>query len=138
MPGIVGVLETSLYVDSVQRSVEYYQSLFSFPILLNLERIASLRVNDRQVLLLFKKGGSVQPIPSAEGTIPPHDGSGQNHIAFSIPADDFERWQHVLAEREIAIEKIINWESGSRSLYFRDLDGHLVELATPGIWDLRW
>ena len=28
----------------------------------------------------------------------------------------------------------MNWERGGQSIYFRDPDGHLVELATPGIW----
>ncbi|PYK92782.1 MAG: glyoxalase, partial [Verrucomicrobia bacterium] len=27
------------------------------------------------------------------------------------------------------------WESEARSLYFRDPDGHMIELATPGIWE---
>ena len=26
------------------------------------------------------------------------------------------------------------WPRGGTSLYFRDPDGHLLELATPGIW----
>ncbi|MBB4053673.1 catechol 2,3-dioxygenase-like lactoylglutathione lyase family enzyme [Devosia subaequoris] len=26
------------------------------------------------------------------------------------------------------------WDRGGKSLYFRDSDGHLIELGTPGIW----
>ncbi len=29
----------------------------------------------------------------------------------------------------------IRWESGACSLYFRDPDGHMIELATRGIWE---
>jgi catechol 2,3-dioxygenase-like lactoylglutathione lyase family enzyme len=138
VPGVVGILETSLYVANVQSSVTFYQSLFDFPVLLNLERIASLRVNEGQVLLLFKQGASTGSMTSSEGTLPPHDGTGQNHMAFSIPKADFDDWQTRLGAHNIAIESIINWDSGSRSLYFRDPDGHLLELATPGIWEMRW
>jgi catechol 2,3-dioxygenase-like lactoylglutathione lyase family enzyme len=28
----------------------------------------------------------------------------------------------------------MNWARGGKSLYFRDPDGHLVELVTPGVW----
>jgi len=28
----------------------------------------------------------------------------------------------------------VKWSRGGESLYFRDPDDHLVELATPGIW----
>jgi catechol 2,3-dioxygenase-like lactoylglutathione lyase family enzyme len=27
-----------------------------------------------------------------------------------------------------------DWPRGGRSVYFRDLDGYLLELATPGLW----
>jgi catechol 2,3-dioxygenase-like lactoylglutathione lyase family enzyme len=34
----------------------------------------------------------------------------------------------------IAIEGRTNWRRGGISIYFRDPDGHLLELATPGLW----
>ena len=33
-----------------------------------------------------------------------------------------------------AIEGRTVWSRGGHSIYFRDPDGHLVELATPGLW----
>ncbi len=138
MPGIVGVLETSLYVDNVARSMEWYQALFGFPVILQDERIGALRVREGQVLLLFKKGASTKPMPSSEGTLPGHDGSGNTHVAFSVAAAELPGWETYLSDHGIAIDGIMNWKSGSRSVYFRDLDGHLLELATPGIWNMTW
>ena len=43
-------------------------------------------------------------------------------------------WETRLGEKGIAIEGRTQWARGGQSLYFRDPDGHLLELATPGIW----
>jgi catechol 2,3-dioxygenase-like lactoylglutathione lyase family enzyme len=68
------------------------------------------------------------------GVIPPHGGSGQLHFAFAIPAEDLPAWEHRLREAGVEIESRVKWSRGGESLYFRDPDGHLVELATSGIW----
>ena len=38
------------------------------------------------------------------------------------------------ATHGIAIEGRTDWSRGGHSIYFRDPDGHLLELATPGLW----
>ncbi|MEP7038442.1 MAG: glyoxalase, partial [Acidobacteriota bacterium] len=34
------------------------------------------------------------------------------------------------------IESKVKWERGGTSIYFRDPDKHLLELATPGLWTI--
>ena len=34
----------------------------------------------------------------------------------------------------VDVELTRAWPRGGRSLYFRDPDHHLIELASPGIW----
>jgi catechol 2,3-dioxygenase-like lactoylglutathione lyase family enzyme len=68
------------------------------------------------------------------GVIPPHDGSGHLHLAFSIAEEDVETWKRRLDSEGVAIESIVIWPRGAQSIYFRDPDGHLVELITPGFW----
>jgi catechol 2,3-dioxygenase-like lactoylglutathione lyase family enzyme len=78
-PKIDGILETSLYVSDVHRSVRFYEETFGFPVISEFgERGCAMRAGARQVLLLFKKGAS-RAIQS------PHDGDGELHLAFAIP-----------------------------------------------------
>jgi catechol 2,3-dioxygenase-like lactoylglutathione lyase family enzyme len=128
-PPINGVLETALYVDDLERSARFYQDLFGCPVVSSSERLIALAIGTHQILLLFKKKLSAG-LPST-----PHDGDGQLHLAFAIDADQLPAWEAWLAQRRIPIEEKTKWERGGTSLYFRDPDLHLLELATPGVWE---
>jgi len=45
-----------------------------------------------------------------------------------------EAWGKWLAENGVPVESKVKWERGGQSLYFRDPDGNLLELVTPGAW----
>jgi catechol 2,3-dioxygenase-like lactoylglutathione lyase family enzyme len=133
---LTGILETALYVAQLDRAEAFYTRLFDTRTLFGDERMRALSIAERQVLLLFKEGSSAQPNPSPGGTIPPHDGGGQLHLAFAIPANSLELWERRLQSLGIAVEARVRPPRGGTSLYFRDPDAHLVELATPGIWEV--
>jgi catechol 2,3-dioxygenase-like lactoylglutathione lyase family enzyme len=125
-----GLLESSLYVQDVSASAQFYAKIFGFRTISDFgERGCALQAGERQVLLLFKKGGSLH-IPS------PHDGQGELHLAFAIPASELAHWEAWLAENGIPIEENRAWDRGGVSLYFRDPDRHLVEVASPGVWSI--
>lgn len=136
MPVINHLLETALYVADLDKAVAFYERVLGFRELLREEgRLVGMAVGDRgQVLLLFRESASTQPTETPGGTIPPHDGHGDLHLAFAIAADELKPWQAKLADEGVAVESVVKVERGGTSLYFRDLDNHLVELATPGIW----
>lgn len=89
----------------------------------------AMHAGTHQVLLLFKKGAS-------RAIQFPHDGDGELHIAFAIPSAELGNWEAWLQARGIAVEEKRAWESGGWSLYFRDPDRHLIEVATPGTWSV--
>ena len=129
-PKTEGILESSLYVDDVARSAHFYEKIFGFRVISDFgERGCAMQAGNRQVLLLFKKGGS-RTIQS------PHDGDGELHLAFSISASELANWEAWLAKNLIAVEEKHTWERGGQSLYFRDPDRHLIEVATPGVWSI--
>jgi catechol 2,3-dioxygenase-like lactoylglutathione lyase family enzyme len=133
-PPIAGVLETALYCDDLTRASRFYEDVIGLKRIFADERLAAYEAGPRSVLLLFRRGSTLETITMPGGTIPPHDGQGPLHIAFAIPAEALHRWERHLAERGIAVEGRTEWPKGGTSIYFRDPDGHLVELATPGLW----
>ena len=83
-PRIGLVLETALYVDDLQRSVEFYQRVLGFSSASDgSDRLWALNVTQDQVLLLFNKGASVQATVTPFGTIPPKAGAGMGLIRAS-------------------------------------------------------
>jgi catechol 2,3-dioxygenase-like lactoylglutathione lyase family enzyme len=89
----------------------------------------------RSVLLLFRRGGSNHNTQMKIGNIPAHDGSGPMHMAFAIAASELASWEKLLGEHGIEIEGRVKWPKGGESIYFRDPDRNLLELATPGLWE---
>src|ERR1700675_3896693 len=129
-PKTEGILESSLYVDDVAGSAQFYEKIFGFRVISDFGgRGCAMQAGNRQVLLLFKKGGS-RTIQS------PHDGDGELHLAFATSASELANWEAWLAKNEIAVEEKHTWERGGQSLYFRDPDRHLIEVATPGVWSI--
>ncbi|MFZ0303467.1 MAG: VOC family protein [Terracidiphilus sp.] len=129
-PNTDGILESSLYVSNVPHSAQFYEKIFGFGVINDFgERGCAMKAAKRQVLLLFKKGGS-------RDMISPHDGEGELHLAFAIAAADLASWEAWLAGNGIVLEEKRVWESGGTSLYFRDPDRHLIEVATPGVWSI--
>jgi catechol 2,3-dioxygenase-like lactoylglutathione lyase family enzyme len=135
MPALTGVLETCLYVDDLDRSSRFYENVFGLTQMMGDDRIRAYGIGERSVLLLFKRGASnfFTEGPSG-GTLGPHDGNGPLHFAFAIAAEDLTAWEDILNRHEIQIETRIHWPRGGTSLYFRDPDNNLGELATPGVW----
>jgi catechol 2,3-dioxygenase-like lactoylglutathione lyase family enzyme len=134
MPPIRGVLETSLYVSDLEHSRSFYSNIFGFPVLVQDDRFCALDICGRQILLLFQKDAVSQPVTTEGGTIPPHDGQGRIHVAFAIGRDELDPWERKLQRDQIPIESRVTWRRGGKSIYFRDPDGHLIELASPGVW----
>ena len=134
MPGLDGVLETALYVDDLGRADRFYESVLGLKRLVSDSRFRAYAAGGKSVLLLFKRGATLETVRLPGGTIPPHDGHGPLHMAFAVSADELGAWEKQLASHNVAIEGRTDWPKGGKSIYFRDPDGHLLELATPGLW----
>lgn len=128
-----GIVETCINVAEIDRARKFYQNLFDFEIMVSDDRFCALRAGT-DVLLLFASGGSKDPVVLPGGLVPPHETRGAGHLAFAISSDLLADWRTRLRESGVDIESEVRWERGGASLFFRDPDANLLELATPGVW----
>ncbi len=135
MPKLLSILETALYVEDLDRAAAFYDQVMGLSdVLYSDDRMRAYSVNGQSVLLLFIRGGTTEPVQTGGGVISPHDASGQVHMAFAIAPETLDAWKARLADHAVAIEGTSDWKRGGHSLYFRDPDGNLLELATtPGL-----
>jgi len=134
LPKISGVIETALYVDDLERARAFYEEVLGLARLTSDQRFLAFDVGGRSVLLLFRRGSTLEPVHLPGGSIPPHDGSGPLHMAFAIEAGELAGWESRLGAHDVVIESRTAWPRGGHSVYFRDPDNHLLELVTPGVW----
>ena len=123
------IKETSLYVHDLTRTEAFYHGK------LDLKVIG--REDGRHVF--FKVGTSVLLCFLASATrkddkLPPHFGEGQLHIAFETSKDDYEATKEWLRSKDIKIEHEQHWYDDFYSFYFRDPDGHALEIVPEGMW----
>ncbi|RKR04510.1 glyoxalase/bleomycin resistance protein/dioxygenase superfamily protein [Kushneria sinocarnis] len=130
-----GIIETVLYTRDMAASRTFFEGVLGLTPHNSDERFTAYPVGP-SMLLIFQQGQTDETVrlPDGMGTIPPHNGGGEQHIALAIGADMLQAWETRLAEHGIAIEGRTHWPPGGESVYFRDPDRHLIELVTPGLW----
>ena len=134
MPVLNAVLETSLYVAEIGRARSFFEAVLGLTPMVAEPHFCAYGLGAGSVLLLFRQGSTRETVTLPGGTIPSHGAEGPGHVAFAVQASELAAWETRLAEAGIAIEARMRWPRGGQSLYFRDPDRNLLELATPGLW----
>ncbi len=136
-PRINAIVETCLHVQDLARSVRFYRDILGLRVIEEVpHRLCACSIADKQLLLLFQSGGTAEPFPTPGGLVPPHGGAGQLHVGFAVSKEDYAVWRTHLPANGVPIESEVSWPAGGQSLYFRDPDFHLLELVTPGLWEI--
>ena len=131
------VLETSLYISDLDRAVKFYREVLGLRLIEDKYfeggRGAALQVGSGpSVLLLFRAELTLQG-----GMLLPHGTTGPGHVAFRIEAEEIPAWRERLRDYGVAIEQEFAFGNNPPSIYFRDPDGNVLELAVAGIWALK-
>ena len=138
-PPVTGVLESALFVKDLGRARAFYEDVLGFEVFSESDTGCGFEVAKSQLLLLVTEDKARIPTVTDGGTVPPClEGSGEavgaGHIAFAVSEAELENWRQHLVHQGIDLLSEVRWVRGGRSLYFRDPDGHLLELASPGVW----
>jgi catechol 2,3-dioxygenase-like lactoylglutathione lyase family enzyme len=135
-PRLERLLETALYVEEMDRARAFYVDVLGSVVMLDTPRLLALAVGSDSVLLLFRRGSTVDGLDTPGGWVPAHGANGVQHIAFAMESGDTERWIERLSSAGVAIESRVKWPRGGESVYVRDPDGHSIELVTRGLWPI--
>jgi catechol 2,3-dioxygenase-like lactoylglutathione lyase family enzyme len=133
-PSIRRILEAALYCDDLPATAAFYRDVMGLRVHSADGRLVALDASGSTVLLLFARGASLSGVTFSDGAIPGHDGHGPAHLAFAVDEGELDAWEARLTDAGVAIESRVRWGRGGRSIYFRDPEGHSIELATPGVW----
>ena len=127
------VFETVLNADDLVAAEDFYREVMGLEVISRSELLVSFRCAN-SVLLIFNPAQSSQP----GREVPSHGTTGAGHVAFALRPEDFDSWKGRLDAAAVAIEQVVEWEQGGRSIYFRDPAGNSVELAPPTLWGGGW
>ncbi|MBM3519792.1 MAG: hypothetical protein FJX63_03320 [Alphaproteobacteria bacterium] len=128
------ILEAVLYARDLTAAERFYGGVLGLETYWTLaERFVFFR-SGAQMLLIFNPDRS--SAQSAAAGPPPHGTTGSGHVCFRASLDEQARWERHFAAHGIAIDRLMDWPDGGRSLYVRDPAGNSVEFAEPRIWGL--
>ena len=124
------IKETCIYVRDLDRTQNFYEGKLGLKVI--------GKVEDRHVF--FRVGSSVLlcfiSVATENNThTPSHGASGNIHFALEVNIEDYAEAKNEIIQKGVAIEHEHEWHKGLLSFYFRDPDGHLVEIAQKGIWE---
>jgi catechol 2,3-dioxygenase-like lactoylglutathione lyase family enzyme len=126
------ILETCLYVHDLDVAERFYREVLGLELFERQDgRHLFWRCGQRMLLLFLAERSS-----AADSSLPSHGSCGAGHVAFAVPQSEVARWQEHLERCQVAIEQVVEWPQGGRSLYFRDPTGNSLEVATPRIWGI--
>lgn len=130
------IVETSIYSSNLEKMKEFYVDKLGLEFVSEqIGRHVFLKT-DKNMLLIFNQGVTAAEKETSHGASTP---PSMVHIAFEIESDEYEQAKHLLEKNNIHIEKEIAWENNikSRSIYFRDPSGNLVEFITRNYWGVN-
>jgi catechol 2,3-dioxygenase-like lactoylglutathione lyase family enzyme len=140
------ILVYSADARSLPKSIEFYSKVLdlgnpSF----SSDRLAVFPLA-QTTLIIFQRGSTHKDstLPNELGTIPGHGllpppendkVDLKTHFALAVEKkEEVDLWEERFREEKIDVLGKVEWPGGGKSVYFRDPDGHVGEIASRGIW----
>ena len=129
------IVETSIYSSDLEKMKEFYVDKLGLTLVSEQKGRHVFLKTDKNMLLIFNYGVTGGEKETSHGASTP---PSMVHVAFEIESDEYEDTKDLLEKNNIQIEKEVVWENNikSRSIYFRDPAGNLVEFITRNFWQV--
>ena len=129
------IVETSIYSTNLEDMKDFYVNKLGLEFVSEQKDRHVFIKTDNNMLLIFNHEITITENETSHGAYTP---PSVIHIAFEIDSGDYDTAKKMLIESNIQIEKEIEWGNriGSKSIYFRDPAGNLVEFITKNYWEL--
>ena len=130
------VIETCIYSSDLESMKKFYVEIIGLSVI----------QEERDKLIFLKAGKSMllifDPLRTTinNDSLPTHGAMtppSSIHFAMEIEEQEYQPCKEQLGRNGIAIQKEVNWDGKTKSLYFRDPAGNLVELITSGGWPVE-
>ena len=127
------IVETSIYSSHLEKMKEFYVDKIGLELVSEQKGRHVFLKTDKNMLLIFNHGVTAAEKETSHGALTP---PSMVHVAFEIESDEYEEARDLLEKNNIQIEKEMAWKNDikSRSIYFRDPAGNLVEFITRYYW----
>lgn len=124
------IKETCLYVQDLTRTEAFYKGRLNLKVIGRAEGRHVFFKAGSSVLLCFLAGATKN-----ERKLPAHFGEGEMHLALEVPQKKYEKAKAWIQSNNIEIEHEQQWSENYKSFYFRDPDGHSIEIVPEGMWE---
>jgi catechol-2,3-dioxygenase len=131
------IVETCIYSYELEKMKNFYVNTIGLQLIAEEKgRHIFLKVG-KSMLLIFNPKNTIiksnNEFPIHGVKTPP----AIVHFALEIEERDYENSKNMLDQNNIEIEKEITWKKGTKSIYFRDPIGNLVEFITRNSWPVE-
>jgi catechol-2,3-dioxygenase len=132
------IVETCIYSSELEKLKDFYINKIGLQFVSEeLGRHVFLKAG-KNMLLIFNPDNTAD---KNQSIFPPHGAltpPASVHFALEIGKKDYVNARNLLIQNKIEIEKELTWENEkSKSIYFRDPSGNLVEFITMGNWPVK-
>ena len=151
---IRGVNHLALVCKDIRKTVEFYRNVLGMPLVKFIDLpngghhfFFDIGNGDKIAFFWFPVAPDAQPGIAAPAALPGQGSwlsahGSMNHIAFNVSADKFDEYVARLAEKGVAVSRVLNHDNSPkgatpevtdetyvRSVYFFDPDGACLEFA---------
>ena len=133
------IVETCIYSSDLLKMKDFYINILGLEFVSEeKDRHVFLKAG-QNMLLIFNPNKTLDSSGSNSTQLPPHGvyvPPSIIHFALEIEKHSYVTAKRTLNEKNVKIEKEVVWQRGTKSIYFRDPVGNLVEIITPGSWPI--